>query len=177
MKKYKLSWVDDFLNSIKPYVYMRLRDNVLIRMPNEAFKLNPSGARVIAHILDGGSVQDIINARPDSRETELQLERFFIDFSRLWNNEVCENYKTEAIHRTEFNIGYIQLPVLSEVALTYTCNIKCRFCYGDCTKKRLKNSWIQMALKEYLILSGMKPKYPVFHLQGENQQHIRSFPN
>ena len=44
---------------------MRLKDNVLIRMPNEAFKLNPTGARVIDHILSGGSVKDIIRARPD----------------------------------------------------------------------------------------------------------------
>lgn len=135
MKKNKLSWVDDFLNNIKPYVYMRLRDNVLIRMPNEAFKLNSSGARVIAHIFAGGTVQDFIDARADSPETEAQLERFFIDFSRMWNNEVCENYKTAAVYKTEFSIGYIQLPVLSEVALTYTCNIKCKFCYGDCSQK------------------------------------------
>lgn len=54
MKKHRLAWVDDFLNRIKPYVHMRLKDNVLIRMPNEAFKLNSTGAKVIAHILSGG---------------------------------------------------------------------------------------------------------------------------
>ena len=45
MKKHKLAWVDEFLKRIKPYVYMRLSDNVLIRMPNEAFKLNTTGAK------------------------------------------------------------------------------------------------------------------------------------
>ena len=55
-KKHRLAWVDDFLRQIKPYVYLRLRDNVLIRMPNEAFKLNTTGARIVAHILSGGSV-------------------------------------------------------------------------------------------------------------------------
>lgn len=176
MKKYKLSWVDDFLNSIKPYVYMRLRDNVLIRMPNEAFKLNPSGARVIAHILDGGSVQDIINARPDSRETELQLERFFIDFSRLWNNEVCENYKTEAIHRTEFNIGYIQLPVLSEVALTYTCNIKCRFCYGDCTQKKIEEQLDTNGFKRILDIIRYEAEVPSVSFTGGEPTTYKELP-
>ncbi|GAE86969.1 radical SAM protein [Acetivibrio straminisolvens] len=63
----------------------------------------------------------------------MQLERFFVDFLRVWNNEVCENYRTAAVHRVEFSKGYIELPVLSEVALTYACNIKCRFCYAGCT--------------------------------------------
>jgi len=39
----------------------------------------------------------------------------------VWNGEVCENYKTDAVRRVEFNLGYIELPVLSEVALTYDC--------------------------------------------------------
>ncbi|WP_265444188.1 radical SAM/SPASM domain-containing protein [Acetivibrio straminisolvens] len=129
----KLSWVDEFLARIKPYVYIRLKDNVLIRMPNEAFKLNTTGARIIDHILKGGSVYDFVKVRPDAKETEMQLERFFVDFLRVWNNEVCENYRTAAVHRVEFSKGYIELPVLSEVALTYACNIKCRFCYAGCT--------------------------------------------
>lgn len=136
MKKHNLAWVDKFLNRIKPYVYMRLSDNVLIRMPNEAFKLNTTGARIIAHILDGGSVLDFIKVRKDSPEIESQLERFFVDFLHMWNDEVCENYNTDAIRRVEFNIGYIELPVLSEVALTYSCNIKCRFCYAGCTQDK-----------------------------------------
>lgn len=136
MSKDKLAWVDEFLTRIKPYVHMRLRDNVLIRMPNEAFKLNNTGARVIAHILDGGSIQDIIEARADFPETQQQLERFFVDFTRMWNDEVCENYNTPAIRRCEFSLGYIQLPVLSEVALTSACNIRCQFCYGGCTETK-----------------------------------------
>ena len=80
MKKHKLAWVDEFLKRIKPYVYMRLSDNVLIRMPNEAFKLNTTGARVVAHILNGGSVLDFIKVRADFPEAENQLERFFCRF-------------------------------------------------------------------------------------------------
>jgi radical SAM protein with 4Fe4S-binding SPASM domain len=135
VKKHKLAWVDAFLGRIKPYVHMRLRDNVLIRMPNEAFKLNNTGARVIAHILDGGSVTDFIRARGEEHpDTETELERFFMDFSRMWNDAVCENYRTAAVHHVEFALGYIELPVLSEVAITYACNIKCRFCYAGCTQ-------------------------------------------
>ena len=41
MKKHRLTWVDDFIMKIKPYIHMRLKDNVLIRMPNEALSLIP----------------------------------------------------------------------------------------------------------------------------------------
>lgn len=164
--KHKLSWVDDFINSIKPYVYMRLKDNVLIRMPNEAFKLNPSGARIVKHILDGGSVQDFIRARSDFPETESQLERFFIDFSRIWNGEVCENYKTDAIRKTEFRIGYIELPVLSEVALTYRCNIKCEFCYGDCTRTERQKQLDTAGFKKILDIIRYEAEVPSVSFTG-----------
>ena len=32
----QLEWIEEFVLRIKPFVFVRLRDNVLIRMPNEA---------------------------------------------------------------------------------------------------------------------------------------------
>ena len=166
MKKYKLSWVDEFIGRIKPYVYMRLSDNVLIRMPNEAFKLNTTAARVIAHILNGGSVQDLVRARSNSPETEQQLEQFFTDFSRLWNNEVCENYNTPAVHKTQFSLGYIKLPILSEVALTNACNIKCRFCYGSCTPKKDDEQLDTAGFKKVLDIIRYEAEVPSVSFTG-----------
>jgi len=176
MKKRRLAWVDEFISSIRPYVYVRLRDNVLIRMPNEAFRLNSSGARIIKHILDGGSVQDFIDARGGSPETELQLERFFTDFSRIWNNEVCENYKTDAIQKTEFRIGYIQLPVLSEVALTYRCNIRCRFCYGDCTQNNDHRQLDTDRFKKVLDIIRYEAEVPSVSFTGGEPVTYRDLP-
>lgn len=165
MKKHNLAWVDKFLNRIKPYVYIRLSDNVLIRMPNEAFKLNTTGARVIAHILDGGSVLDFIKLRTDFPEIEKQLERFFIDFLRMWNDEVCENYSTDAIRRVEFDLGYIKLPVLSEIAITYSCNIKCRFCYAGCTQDK-KDTLDIDAFKKILDIIRYEAEVPSVSFTG-----------
>ena len=176
MKKNELLWVDEFINRIKPYVYMRLRDNVLIRMPNEAFKLNNTGARVISHILNGGSVQDFIVARANSDETQTQLERFFLDFSRLWNNEVCENYKTAAVHKTEFSLGYIKLPVLSEVALTYICNIRCKFCYGDCTHKEDNEQLSTEQFKKLLDIIRYEEEVPSESFTGGEPTTYKDLP-
>lgn len=176
MKKHRLAWVDDFLNRIKPYVHMRLKDNVLIRMPNEAFKLNSTGAKVIDHILSGGSVNDIIKARPDRLETEEQLERFFTDFSLIWNGKVCENYNTPAIHRTEFGLGYIKLPILSEVALTYTCNVKCRFCYADCTQKEVESQLDTEGFKRILDIIRYEAEVPSVSFTGGEPTTYKELP-
>ena len=177
MKKNKLLWVDEFLNRIKPYVFMRLSDNVLIRMPNEAFKLNPTAARVVDHILKGGSVQDVINARADHPETEEQLERFFNDFSLMWNNEMlCENYKTPAIHKTEFCLGYIKLPVLSEIALTYNCNIKCRFCYAGCTSTKDSAQLDVDGFKKILDIIRYEAEVPSVSFTGGEPTSFEGLP-
>lgn len=166
MNKQKLSWVDEFLTRIKPYVYMRLTDNVLIRMPNEAFKLNATGARIIDHILKGGSVYDFIKVRSDFPDTGEQLERFFTDFLRVWNREVCENYTTAAIHRVEFSTGYIELPILSEVAITYACNIKCRFCYAGCTHQKKQKELDTEGFKKVLDIIRHEAQVPSVSFTG-----------
>ncbi|MGI6123750.1 MAG: radical SAM/SPASM domain-containing protein [Acetivibrionales bacterium] len=176
MKKHKLDWVDEFLKRIKPYVHIRLKDNVLIRMPNEAFKLNATGAKVIDYILSGGSINDIIQARNDSPETEEQLERFFTDFSLMWNGKICENYKTPAIHRTEFDLGYIKLPILSEVALTYTCNVKCRFCYADCTQKEVESQLDTDGFKKILDIIRYDAEVPSVSFTGGEPTTYKDLP-
>ena len=157
-------------------MFICLKDNVLIRMPNEAFKLNPTGARVIDHILSGGSVKDIIRARPDPDETEKQLERFFTDFSLMWNGKVCENYNTPAIHRTEFDLGYIKLPILSEVALTYACNIKCRFCYAACTQKEVESQLDTAGFKKILDIIRYEAEVPSVSFTGGEPTTYKDLP-
>lgn len=128
-----LDWVDAFVERIRPYVYMRLTDRVLIRLPNQALKLNETGARVLDHIIQGGSIRDILEARSSDTKLPEQLHSFFIDLSRTLNSAICDAYHSPSLERSTFDLGYIELPVLSEVAITWRCNIKCRFCYASCT--------------------------------------------
>jgi radical SAM protein with 4Fe4S-binding SPASM domain len=128
-----LEWVDAFVERIRPYIHMRLTDRVLIRLPNQALKLNRTGAQVLNHIIQGGSIQDILKSRSSDAELPEQLQSFFVDLSRVLDSSVCDVYHSPSLERTQFDLGYIELPVLSEVALTWRCNIKCRFCYASCT--------------------------------------------
>lgn len=165
-KKHRLAWVDDFLRQIKPYAYLRLRDRVLIRLPNEAFKLNATGARVVAHILNGGSVMDILKARADAPDTEAQLERFFLDLARMWKHEICDDYTTPAITRRAFSLGYIELPVLAEVAVTSACNIKCRFCYAGCTESTKEGQLEASGFKKVLDIIRFEAEVPSVSFTG-----------
>jgi radical SAM protein with 4Fe4S-binding SPASM domain len=130
---FELGWVDDFVTRIRPFVHVRLTDRVLIRLPNQAFKLNQTGARVLHHILQGGSIQDILEARPDDKALPSQLYSFFTDLSRTLDSAICDAYRSPTLDRVTFDLGYIQLPILSELALTWRCNIQCQFCYASCT--------------------------------------------
>ena len=129
----ELDWVDDFVAKIQPYVHVRLTDRVLIRLPNQAFKLNQTGARVLHHIIQGGSVLDILRARPQDKTLPSQLFSFFKDLSRTLDSAICDAYRSSSLQRVRFDLGYIALPILSEVALTWRCNIRCQFCYASCT--------------------------------------------
>jgi radical SAM protein with 4Fe4S-binding SPASM domain len=128
-----LDWVDAFVERIRPYIHVRMTDRVLIRLPNQAFKLNRTGALVLDHIIHGGSVRDILEARSFDTELPAQLYSFFNDLSRLFDSSICDAYRSPSLERVVFGLGYIELPVLSEVALTWRCNINCRFCYAACT--------------------------------------------
>ncbi len=129
----RLDWIDAFVDRIRPYVHVRLSDHVLVRLPNHAFKLNDTGARVLHHIIHGGSIEDILKARSFDQDLPAQLYSFFTDLSRMLSSSVCDAYYSPSLKRVPYGLGYIELPVLSEVALTWRCNIKCRFCYASCT--------------------------------------------
>ena len=129
----KLGWVDDFVKRIRPYIHVRLTDRVLIRLPNQAFKLNQTGAQVLHHIIQGGSIKDILKARSFDENLPAQLFSFFTDLSRTLDSAICDAYESPSLERVTFDLGYIALPVLSEVAVTWRCNIKCQFCYASCT--------------------------------------------
>lgn len=128
----QLDWIDAFVARIRPFVYVRLNDRVLIRLPNQAFKLNRTGARVVDHIICGGSINDILKARSYDENLPAQLNAFFTDLSRMLGSTICDTYHSPTIERIPFDLGYIELPILSEVALTWSCNIRCQFCYAAC---------------------------------------------
>ena len=127
-----LRWVDDFIASIRPHVRVRLEDNLLILVPNEAYKLNATGLVILDHLLRGGQISEVLwRIKDDSSKIE-QLLYFFLDLCALVKGTMAEGRGRVAVERVPFRVPFNALPVLSEVALTYRCNLRCRFCYAAC---------------------------------------------
>ena len=63
MTKEEISWGDELVLNIKPYIYVRLKDNLLILVPNQAYKLNESGLYILKEMLEGRKILDILGEK------------------------------------------------------------------------------------------------------------------
>ncbi len=132
--KERVDWVDDYVGRIKPYVRVREADSLLIKIPNQTHKLNAQGLKLLKFIMDGGSAVKIVESYPPERRDQVSLDiyYFFRDLMALLKGCYNEREERKAVEVKEFALGHNSLPVLSEIAVTYRCNIACRFCYAGC---------------------------------------------
>ncbi len=129
-----LSWIDEFASRIRPYVRVRPEDGVLIKMPLEVTKLNPTGVHLLLRALEGDPIEKIVQEagaleHPDRLRS---IHAFFCDVRDLLAGKIGNGSGRIATRMTPFTGSETSLPVLSEVALTYRCNLSCSFCYADC---------------------------------------------
>jgi len=132
--KKRVDWVDGYVARIKPYVRVREADSLLIKIPNQTHKLNAQGLKLLKFIMDGGSAVKIVESYPPERRDQVSLDiyYFFRDLMALLKGCYDEREERRAVEVKEFALGHNVLPVLSEIAVTYRCNIACRFCYAGC---------------------------------------------
>lgn len=126
-----LLWVDEFIRKVKPYIFIRTEDNILIKRPNQAIKVNPTGAKMLDVLLKGTSIKTILKKiRTKNQQTETASFLWAIR-NHLEGNlgEFCPN---PALEREYFDLNFSQYPILSELAITNRCNLSCRFCYASC---------------------------------------------
>ena len=125
-------WVDDYLAHVRPLFDVRRDDDLLIVLPNRAVKLNRSGQAILSFLKQGGSIDALLARLGTDRRRRRDLFYFLCDFRSLINGCLGEGRSRRAVrvipHPEQFN----RLPVLSEVAVTYRCNLRCRFCYAAC---------------------------------------------
>lgn len=131
-----ISWVDEFVKSIAEHVCVRERDSLLILLPNQAYKLNPTGVALLKRTLEGAAIGDVLESRSpglSKNETALSdVHQFFCDVRALVMGCLGEGKGRQAVESVPFERPHNTLPVLSEIALTYRCNLSCRFCYAGC---------------------------------------------
>ncbi len=124
-----LSWVDGFIRKIRPYVYVRGIDRLLILIPNQAYGLNETGVMVLDYLLNGHTVSELLQKVGDDTSKRREIHYFFCDLRAVVSGCLRDHEQRMAIDYHEFKGGINQYPVLSEVAVTYRCNLDCEFCY------------------------------------------------
>jgi radical SAM protein with 4Fe4S-binding SPASM domain len=128
-------FTSEFIGSTRDFIFVRPQDGLLILRPNKVHHLNRTAAEMLATLYS----QDTPDASTVVRETaarygmpQAQVEA---DLERLLHSLALVLQDREgaapAVRRTPFGSHVRELPVLSEIALTYGCQNRCTFCYAS----------------------------------------------
>ena len=137
-----LRWVDAMMASARPHLMVRPEDELLILVPNTPIKLNPTAVRVLqAMVHEGASVAEVLAREGDRPSRRVELHAFFTDLRAWLEGGLGEGEGRRAVVREPFSADFCRYPVLSEVALTYRCDLACGFCYAGCGRGGLPEGW------------------------------------
>lgn len=128
------AWVDEFIENVREYIFVREEDCVLIKRPNEVVKLNPSGAKILKFLLDGCKIADFLDLIGHDENKFRDVYAFLITLKAHLEGKLTNPTLSRAVETNRFEMKFTEYPVLSEIALTYRCNLKCKFCYAGCNE-------------------------------------------
>jgi len=130
------SFATSLVTSTRDYIYIRPEDGLFILRPNRVHHLNPTALAMLTRMYGGASppdVQTVIAEVAGQYGVEPQrvrddLEKLLLTVSALLQDNVCG---APQVRQTTFGSHKRELPVLSEIALTYRCQNRCVFCYAE----------------------------------------------
>ncbi|NVB39075.1 radical SAM protein [Pseudenhygromyxa sp. WMMC2535] len=141
-----LRWVDELVTNLRPHVMLRPEDELLIVVPNSPHKMNATALRVLAAMIEGGAtIADVLAREGDSAQRRRELHWFFSDLHALLEGRLGEGHGRRAVQTEAFSADFCRYPVISEIALTYRCNLSCEFCYAGCEATGLPAGWSEDA--------------------------------
>jgi radical SAM protein with 4Fe4S-binding SPASM domain len=115
---------ESYYRGVRPWILVREEDAVLIAPPNRVYKLGGSALGLLGW-LDSGN--HLVEACREEGKAKEALE--FFEALRA----ACEGRASaEGFGRVPYDFDFTRLPILGEIALTYRCNERCRFCYALC---------------------------------------------
>jgi len=129
-------FANQLVNSTRAYIYIRPEDGLIILRPNKVANLNATAREMLDRLYAGETVPDVgelvreIAARYGEEEARVEgdLRNLLISVAALLQDRLCA---APAVVSTPFRSHPRDLPVLSEIALTYRCQNRCTFCYAD----------------------------------------------
>jgi len=126
----------EFIEITRSYIYIRPEDGLLVLRPNRTYYLNKMAVRMLDALYgapEGPDAEAVVKAV--AGEYGVDAERVRDDLRALLASlqDLLANRYTgaENIKEMRFRSHPRNLPVLSEIALTYRCQNRCTFCYAD----------------------------------------------
>ncbi|RDE17348.1 MAG: radical SAM protein [Candidatus Thorarchaeota archaeon] len=129
-----LGWVSVFMKEVKDFFFARPEDSLLILRPNKVMHLNDTGMTMLRMLLEGHEPEEVVDHFVSTFGADRQvvlndLAAFAEDLRNMTTgNQNLLAYRTAKI--IPFGSAEIRYPVLGEIAITYRCNNRCRFCYA-----------------------------------------------
>ncbi len=128
-------FVSEFITSTRDYVFIRPEDKLLILRPNKIHHLNRTATEMLT-TLYGQETPDVdAVVRQTAAKYGVPQDQVEADLERLLKSLALVLQDREgaapAVRKTPFGSHLRDLPVLSEIALTYRCQNRCTFCYAS----------------------------------------------
>ncbi len=129
-----LRWMDRFIADTRAAVHIRREDRLLMIRPEKTLGINRTGAALLGALYDRespGARQALAGLAPrlgaDRRRLMDDARELLETVAALMREDFSprDNLKFEAYRR-----GRVGYPVLAEIALTYSCQNRCAFCYA-----------------------------------------------
>jgi radical SAM protein with 4Fe4S-binding SPASM domain len=137
-----LRWVDELVASARPHLMVRPEDELLILVPNTPIKLNRTALRILAPMVhERATIAEVLAREGDSPRRRAEIHAFFSDLAAWLAGRLGEGAGRRAVVQEPFTAGFCRYPVLSEIALTYRCNLSCSFCYAGCGTRGAPEGW------------------------------------
>ncbi len=125
-----LAWVDGFFHRVRSHVFVRPEDGVLILPPNQVYRLNEGGLRILGHVLSGKPIARFPGIADGERARDVR--DFCADLRDFYQGDSAGLDARASVERIPYTFDFTRLPILGEIAVTYACNNACRFCYAGC---------------------------------------------
>jgi radical SAM protein with 4Fe4S-binding SPASM domain len=137
-----LRWVDELMASARPQLMVRPEDELLILVPNTPIKLNRTAIRLLVSLVDEHKgIAEVLAREGDTPRRRAEIHAFFTDLKAWLEGRLGEGEGRRAVVVEPFSADYCRYPVLSEIALTYRCNLSCGFCYAGCGVSGVPAGW------------------------------------
>ncbi|HPN82789.1 MAG TPA: radical SAM protein [Spirochaetota bacterium] len=143
-----LAWADEYFARIKPWIFIREEDDLLIKRPNQAVKVTKTGARALSLLTSGMPVRTLL-ASLGSRERIAEMTAFLVNIRQHLEGTLLPCQELATIHEP-LAINFTHLPILSELAIADGCNLACRFCYAGCAGTTARIARKQLARRQYM---------------------------